>query len=75
MKMDGETVQTRFVVKRHPERGAHPVWYVLDSEKDTLICACAYLKGAVALCEKLWDMERKMRTIEPFQNFSFTVRA
>lgn len=57
MKMDGVTVQTRYTIKRHPEHGTHPVWYVFD--KDRLVCACAYLKGAEALIEELVERDRK----------------
>ena len=57
MKMDGVTVQTRYTIKRHPEHGTHPVWYVFD--KDRLVCACAYLKGAEALIEELIERDRK----------------
>ena len=57
MKMDGVTVQTRYTIKRHPERGPHPVWLVYDGER--LICGCAYLKGAEALIEELITKDRK----------------
>lgn len=59
MKMDGSTVQTKFIIRRHPERGGrHPNWQVFDSTDGSLICVCAYLKGAEELCERLWAMDR-----------------
>ena len=36
-----------YSIQRHPTHGTHPVWYVFLN--DTLLCACAYKKGAVAL--------------------------
>lgn len=59
MKMDGSTVQTKFIIRRHPERGGrHPNWQVFDSTDDSLICVCAYQKGAEALVERLWATDR-----------------
>lgn len=61
MKMDGVTVQTKYVIKRHPERGPHPVWYVMEG--DALICACAYLRGAEALVERLIQMDKQRQVV------------
>lgn len=55
MKLDGSTVQTKFIIRRHPETGGrHPNWQVFDATDDSLVCVCAYLKGAEALVERLW---------------------
>lgn len=42
-----------YTIIRQPEHGPHPVWYVMVNQ--TLICACAYLKGAKALIAYLMD--------------------
>lgn len=49
--LQNTTKKVVFNIQRHPQRGPHPVWYVfLDS---TLLCACAYRKGAQALIQFL----------------------
>ena len=57
MKMDGVTVQTRYIVKRKGS-SKHPSWWVVDSSSDSLICVCSYLKGAESLIERLCALDR-----------------
>lgn len=57
MKMDGVTVQTRYIIKRKGT-SKHPSWWVVDSSSDSLVCVCAYLKGAEALVERLCATDR-----------------
>ena len=45
------TEKVVFDIQRHPQRGPHPVWYVFINS--TLLCACAYRKGAQALIQFL----------------------
>lgn len=77
MKMDGATVQTKYFIKRIPERGAHPLWCVYEKMGDAfeLICGCTYLKGAETLVEHLCETDRRMKTLEALRSVNFTVRA
>lgn len=73
MKMDGETVQTRFTIKRVPAHGPHPLWCVY--ELGDLVCGCTYLKGAIALREKLWQDWQTILFLTDFRkNVSVEVR-
>ena len=58
MKMDGSTVQTKYRIVRNPEHGAHPTWRVYEHE--TLICVCAFLRGAENLVEHLCETDRRL---------------
>lgn len=66
MKMDNATVQTKYIVKREPEHGPHPLWCVYERTEDAfeLICGCTYLKGAEALVERLCETDRRIRILE-----------
>ena len=48
----------RFTIIRHPDDGAHPTWRVYEGEEEeSLVCVCAYKRGAIALVNKLLEME------------------
>ena len=49
--LQNTTEKVVFDIQRHPSTGPHPVWYVFINS--TLICACAYRKGAQALIQFL----------------------
>lgn len=77
MKMDGCTVQTKYIIKRVPEHGPHPLWCVYERTEDTyeMLCGCTYLKGAENLVEHLCETDRRMEILKSLQRVNFTVRA
>lgn len=81
MKMDGVTVQTKYFIKRVPERGPHPLWCVYEKTDDAseMICGCTYLKGAEALVERLCETDRRIARLktltDAFKEIKFVVKA
>ncbi len=77
MKMDGSTVQTKYIIKRVPEHGPHPLWCVYEKTEDAyeMICGCTYLRGAENLVEHLCETDRRIEILKSLQRVNFTVRA
>ena len=74
MKLDGETVQMKYIIKRIPQHGPHPLWCVYEG--DEIICGCTYLRGARNLVEHLCETDRRIKAILAVrQNFSLAVKA
>lgn len=77
MKMDGATVQMKYIIKRVPAHGPHPLWCVYEKTEDAfeLICGCTYLRGAENLVEHLCETDRRIEILKSLQRVNFTVRA